>query len=114
MEIIENKELCYIIDNDWRKYYKECSLNELQRARKEKMDIMCWNEVLTHYDVKKYWKADISDIFIYFVLPKYPKFIQDKFKTTVNNMSIEKRNKLTYEQIKNAVNRWVEEEKYYS
>ena len=70
--------------------------------------------MLTDYQIAKYGKADIADRFIYFTLPKYPKHIRDKLNVSIANMGREKRKELSYESIRNAVERWMNEEKYYS
>ena len=129
-EIIQNIELCYIIDKEWEKFYKECTLESLEKARKDNRDIRIWDSifyskewemikktweiVLTSFNISKYWKADTADIFVYLSLPKYPKKIQDKFKLSLSNMRKEQRNHLSYGVIKYTLDRWIEEDKYYS
>jgi len=114
-EIITTQPLCWILDNEGNRHYKECSLEELQQARIYKTDILtAWEEVLTDYQIAKYGKADIVDIFIYFALPKYPKKIKDRFKISVSNMTKDRRRELSYEAIKNTVEWWIKEDNYYS
>lgn len=114
-EIITTQPLCWILDNEWIKHYKECSLEDLQQARMQKVDILtASSEVLTDYPIAKYWKADVVDRFLFFALPKYPAYIQKKFKMSVANMGREQRNSLTYDAISQAIKRWIHEEQYYS
>lgn len=54
MELITTQPLCYIIDNGGTRHYKECTLEDLQEARKQKLDISCHDEILTHFDISKY------------------------------------------------------------
>lgn len=113
-EIITTNPLCWILDNEGNRHYKECTLEELQKARSYKTDILTsWDEVLTDYQIAKYWKADVVDRFLYFVLPKYPKKIRDRFNISVVNMWKEQRKNLSYEAIKNALDGWIKEETYY-
>lgn len=115
MEITLNKPLCWILDNEWQRHYKECTLDDLQKARSLKTDVRTSNDiVLTDYQISKYWKADTCDMFMYFSLPSYPKKIRDRFKTALSNMSRDQRSNLKYEVIKSRLDSWVEEEKYYS
>jgi len=114
-EIITTQPLCWILDNERSRHYKECSLEELQKARSYKTDILtAEDEVLTDYQIAKYWKADIVDRFLYFALPKYPKKIKDRFKISVSSMTKEQRKSLSYDAIKNAIDSWIKEETYYS
>lgn len=129
-EIITTQPLCWVIDAEWNKYYKECTLESLQNARDKKLDIRVgdniffdkewkeyknpWEEILTHFQISKYGKADTVDIFIYFALPKYPKKIKDRFKISVSNMTKERRKELSYEAIKTTIDSWIKEETYYS
>lgn len=54
-EIVDTKPLCWILDNQGIKHYKECTLKELQEARSYKTDILTLEEeVLTDYQVAKY------------------------------------------------------------
>lgn len=39
-EIITTQPLCWILDNDGNRHYKECTLEELQKARGYKTDIL--------------------------------------------------------------------------
>ena len=113
-ELAPTDPLCWILDNEWIKHYKECTLEELQKARSYKTDILTSdNEVLTDYQISKYWKADTSDMFLYFSLPKYPKHIQDKFKISLLNMSREQRKNLSYWAIKTTLDKWISDEEYY-
>jgi hypothetical protein len=90
-------------------------LEELQKARDKKQDIKTMNdEVLTNYQIGKYGKADIIDLFLCFSLPCYPRKIRDRFKASVSNISKEKRNSLNYEQVKRTIDSWQEEDKYYT
>lgn len=114
-EIITTQPLCWILDNDGNRHYKECTLEELQKARGYKTDILtAEDEVLTDYQIAKYWKADIVDRFLYFALPKYPKKIKDRFKVSVSNMTKERRKELSYKNIRNTIDSWIKEESYYS
>jgi len=54
-EIITTQPLCWILDNERSRHYKECSLEELQKARSYKTDILtAEDEVLTDYQIAKY------------------------------------------------------------
>lgn len=128
-EIITTQPLCWILDNEGNRHYKECSLEELQIARDKKKDIRVWDslyidsewktckrsgeEMLTDYQISKYWKADIVDRFLYFALPKYPKKIKDRFKISVSNMTKERRKDLSYDAIMITLESWIKEESYY-
>lgn len=112
-EIITTDTLCWIEDRFENRYYKECSLADLKKARDKKVDISVWNEVLTDYFIARYWEADTIDRFLYFALPKYPKFIQDRFKVSLMNMWREQKKKLSYEQIKSTIDNWVKDSEYY-
>lgn len=128
-EISQKIELCWIIDTEWEKFYKECTIESLQDARNKRRDIRVWDSILykngemikktwdiilTSFQIAKYWKADTADVFIYLSLPKYPDYIQKKLKTAVANMWREQRNSITYEAISQTIKRWIHEENYYS
>lgn len=129
-EIVNTRPLCWVIDFEWNKFFKECTLESLQQARAKKIDIRVWDsiffdsewkeyknpwsEILTHSQVTKYWSADIADRFVYFALPKYPKKIQSRLKISLQNMPREQRKNLSYEAIKIAIDRWIHEDSYYS
>lgn len=113
-EIISQEPLCWIEDKFENRYHKECTLKYIADARVAKMDISVWNEVLTDYFIARYGEADTIDRFLYFSLPKYPKFIQDRFKTSLMNMGREQKRKLSYEQIKITVDSWIRDEEYYN
>lgn len=114
MELITTQPLCYIIDNGGNRHYKECTLEDLQEARKQKLDISCNDEILTHFDISKYWKADIIDRYIHFVIPKLEPYIQTRFKTMILNFTKHQRENITYEWIKQWVEKQRKDEEYYS
>jgi len=114
MELITQQPLCWIQDNEWTRHYKECTLEDLQQARKHKVDILTSSdEVLTDYQVAKYWKADIIDRYIYFVIPKIEPYIQTRFKTMILNFTKQQRENITYEWIKIWVEKQRKDEEYY-
>ena len=114
MEIAWIQPLCWILDNEWIIHYKECMLDDLQNARKYKVDILTTNnEVLTDYQVAKYWEADTIHRFLYFSLPGQPKYIRNKFKIAIANMSREQKKALSYDAIKITIDRWKHDEEYY-
>lgn len=114
-EITNTDPLCWILDNEWHKYYKKCELSDLQKARNNKLDILCeWDIILTHFQISKYWKADTIDRFIFFSLPSYPAEIKRRFKNAIENLPDYRKKTLTYDQISQTVKRWREEDEYYS
>jgi ABC-type phosphate/phosphonate transport system substrate-binding protein len=87
----------------------------LQSARRQKVDILTSkDEVLTDYQVAKYWKADIIDRYIHFVIPKLEPYIQTRFKTMILNLTKQQRENITYEWIKQWVEKQKKDEEYYS
>lgn len=115
MELITQQPLCWIQDNEGNRHYKECTLEDLQSARRQKVDIMTSkDEVLTDYQVAKYWKSDIIDRYIHFVIPKIEPYIQTRFKTMIANMTKQQRESITYEWIKLWVEKQRKDEEYYS
>ena len=114
-EITNTDPLCWILDNEWDKYYKKCELQDLQKARNNKLDISCeWDIILTHFQISKYGKADTIDRFIFFSLPSYPSEIKRRFKNAIENLPEYRKKTLTYDQISETVKRWRYEEQYYS
>ena len=113
MELTTTQPLIWIEDKLWERFYKECTIAEMKKARDKKVDISVWKEILTDYQIARYWEADVIDRFLYFSLPSQPKYIQDKFKISIANMSREQKRKLTYEAIKLRIDMWKHEEEYY-
>lgn len=113
MEITTTNPLIWIEDKLWERFYKECTLDDMKKARDRKIDISVWNEVLTDYQITRYWEADTIDRFIYFSLPSQPQYIRNKFKTSIANMSREQKRSLTYDGIKIRIDMWKHEEEYY-
>jgi len=129
-EITNTEPLLWVEDRMENRYFKECTLEAMQFARNQKLDVSVWDsrtidhewkeifvpwiEVLTDKFIARYWKADTVDRFIYFSLPKYPDWVREKFKVSIWNLSREKKKSLTYNAIKITVGQWIHDKKYYS
>jgi len=107
MIIDTTKPLCFIIDQEGEKHFKEITLEALKNARNDKSDIECHDIILTHYDVQKYGVCDTVDRFLYFAMPKQPKEIQMRFKTLINFMTKKQREEVSYQ----AISAWIQKQK---
>jgi hypothetical protein len=85
----------------------------MKKARDKKIDISVGKEILTDYQIARYGEADTIDRFLYFSLPSQPKYIRDKFKIAIANMTREQKKKLTYDAIKIRIDMWKSDEEYY-
>lgn len=116
--IFEKKDLCWIKDKEDNIYYRECSHEELKNARKVMSDIECVDlkgkkYTLTHYEIQKYWEADVIDHYLYFVVPKKPKFVRLRFYNLVSGMTKKQRSDLNYQFIERWMEKQIETEEYY-
>lgn len=117
--LLEIKPLCWLKDKDDNIFFKEITYENLRQARTQKDDIGCTDlkgkkYTLTHYEIQKYWEADIIDHFLYFVLPKEDKIIRDRFHMTLSNMTKRQKEELTYESVEKWIENQKKQESYYS
>lgn len=114
--ITENKPLCIVFLKNEEELYVPKTFEEMAKwkAKKEKDYAVIWDSYISNWEIEKVKRADNFDYFNHYIIKDYPKWLQVKYFSLMQNMSSDLRKKMTYERIMKWVDEKIREKNYYS